>query len=103
MVVGIIGNGNVDLDEIDVTMDDIIAESGRYLFTVATGDINSLGVQYAKKRGVPFNMVRNLNEFLKVSDYILAIVGPGGDIHGIKNFMMRAKMEGKHGKMVVIE
>lgn len=102
MVVGMIGSGEVNVNNIDDIMEEILAESAVLLFNVACAGKNSLGAQYAEMRGIPTTRVSSLDMLLKVSDYILAVVGPGGDVNGVKNFMMRAKMAGKHGKMVVI-
>lgn len=103
MTVGIIGSGEIDVNNIDDIMEGMLAESDVLLFNVACAGKNSLGAQYAEKRGLPITRVDTLDMLLKESNFILAVVGPGGDVNGVKNFMMRAKMAGKHGRMVVIE
>lgn len=103
MTVGIIGSGEIDVDNIDDIMEEILAESDVLLFNVTCAGKNSLGAQYAEKRGLPITRVDTLDMLLKESNFILAVVGPGGDMNGVKNFMMRAKMAGKHGRMAVIE
>ena len=103
MTVGIIGSGEIDVDNIDDIMEEILAESDVLLFNVACAGKNSLGVQYAEKRGLPITRVDTLDMLLKESNFILAVVGPSGDVNGVKNFMMRAKMASKHGRMAVIE
>lgn len=102
MTVGMIGSGEVDVNDIDKHMEEILAGSAVLLFNVACAGKNSLGGQYAEKRGVPTTRVNSLDMLLKVSDFILAVVGPGGDTQGVKNFMMRAKMADKHGRLVVM-
>lgn len=102
MYVGIIGSGNVDLNVVDSFMMKTIEESGRYLFTVVAADKNSLGGQFAEKRGLPVYHCGSLAEWEKKGDWFLGVVGPDGDEGAIKREMMRLSMAGKHGELIIV-
>lgn len=102
MYVGMLGSGEIDLEKVDEFMMNMIEESGRYLFTVVSADKNSLGGQFAEKRGLPVYYCSSLAEWEKKGDWFLGVIGPGGDDGAIKREMMKLSIAGKHGQMIYV-
>lgn len=97
--------------EMDRAMNEMIAETGQFLFNVLCGGMDmshpqqSLASQWAKKNGAPIvyyyesTMDKLLWKLGKDVDYIVMKVDDNTP-QVWKNFLMKMKSEGKHGKII---
>lgn len=98
--------------KLDKTLNQLIEEKGIYLFYMICGgrlrnDFPSptLGSVWADRNGAPVIRLFDLapahliNKVLKEADYIIFFLSPENQL--IKNAMMKYKMMGKHGSVIV--
>lgn len=110
MKIAIIGGDSKHLEMVDNELEQLIEESGNYLFTVIGGYIEehagaSLGQLYAELRGAPYvtTKYKDLDSLMHktaaAADYII-FMNDGSQL--IKRFIMVYHQTGKHGSVINI-
>jgi len=97
--------------ELDNKMEELIAESGNYLFAVAAGGLSgqtleeSLSAKWAKDKGAPLYWITAgtgdelIRRMVQECDYVvMKITSSSPQWH--KNLLMQFKKAGKHGTVV---
>ena len=111
MKIAIIGGNEQHFDALDKELDNLIEESGRYLFNVIGGYIGStkgrppLSQIWAKERGLPFTAdeYKNIGDLIDgictKADYII-FLRDGSEL--IDRFIKIYRNTGKHGSVINI-
>ena len=109
MKIAIIGGSPQDYAALDQKLNELIEESGNYLFYVLCGGLasqphrTSLGEIWAENNGAPIqyierDTVQALQDALTAAaDFIIFILR---DEQWIKNLIMKFRMTGKHGSVI---
>lgn len=101
--------GFSEYNKLAAVMEDLVAGSGCYLFTIVCGGVKrqepSLAERWAREVGLPVeyyyddNGERLLDKMATSADYIVADLGEGCP-HPAKRLVMKMKSMGKHGTVV---
>lgn len=93
-IVAIVGFQSID--KAISAINDMMNDEGIWLFTIV-GSGDGVAKEAAEKLGCPFQYCKSLKELEYQCNYIIADVSAGQDI---KNFVMRMKANGKHGRVI---
>ena len=85
---------------LDQTMEELIAASGCYLFTVVCVNENSLGAAWARDCGAPLEFLRDqsLERIATAADFLIAY--NDGTDQNVKRLIMLFRASGRHGKVI---
>ena len=88
--------GFAEKEKAVAAIEEFMKEQRLWLFTVA-GSGDGISKEVADYFGAPFQWCKSLKELEYTSNYLVADVSGGQEV---KNFVLKWKASGKHGKVV---